>query len=189
MLAPSKNNVHFHRKPKKRLPSNPLQIFYLKLGRRRIKYKRYIYLVSHAEKENPNDANSALSQKGFEKANDLRDYFSNIPLQLINVSNFISTQQTAEPTAIAKGLRARQFDQQTQTTDGLNVMLVEFGALSTGNILVVGHTNSIPYLIKAFCDIDINPIAEDDYDNLFRIAISENGAKYFFITTYGQTSP
>jgi hypothetical protein len=68
-------------------------------------------------------------------------------------------------------------------------MLIEFDNLPTGNILVVGHTNSIPYLIKEFCGIDINLIAEDDYDNLYTIAISENGGRYLFSTTYGQISP
>jgi hypothetical protein len=53
----------------------------------------------------------------------------------------------------------------------------------------VGHINSIPHLIKEFCEIDIYPIAENDYDNLYTIVISENGGKYLFDTTYGQLSP
>jgi phosphohistidine phosphatase SixA len=184
---PTKNKIRLPKRHKKRLPGNPFSLLRIKIRKRKVKYIRFIYLVRHAEKENSNDPNSALSQKGFERANSLRDYFSNIPLQLINVSNFIRTQQTAEPTALEKDILARKFNQ--QNIDTLNLMLIEFEALQIGNILVVGHTNSIPYLIKEFCAVDITPIAENDYDNLYTIAITSTGIKHLYCSTYGQLSP
>jgi phosphohistidine phosphatase SixA len=184
---PTKNKIRLPKKPKKRFPSTPFSLLRLRIRKRKIKYVRFIYLVRHAEKENPNDPNSALSQQGFERANDLRDYFGDKQLQLIYVSTFIRTQQTSASTASAKNIIARKFDQ--QNIDTLNLMLIEFESLQIGNILVVGHTNSIPYLIKEFCGVDIELIAENDYNNLYTIAISTKGLKHLFSSTYGQPSP
>ncbi len=179
-----RKNPSLTKKPKKRLPATPFYLLRLRIRKRSIKYVRFIFLVRHAEKENPNNLNSALSQNGLARANDLREYLSDTALQIIYISTFLRTQQTAEPTAIAKGLQAIVINQQTDDT--LNTMLIEIEALQMGNILIVGHTDSLPKIIKIFCGEIIPKIEENEFNNFYTIAISNKGTKHIIYNTYGQ---
>jgi phosphohistidine phosphatase SixA len=180
VMGRAKKKIDFKSRKKKK--------YYVKIKRSRpFLFTRFIYLARHAEKADPNNNDTPISQAGWERARQLRDYFANRSLGLINVSTFLRTQQTAEPIATDKGLTTRIF-KQTDPNNTRGLMVIEFEHYTSGNILTVGHTNSIPELIWEFCDIDIGTIPENEYDNLYVIGITKSKSKRLFCYKYGVPS-
>jgi phosphohistidine phosphatase SixA len=146
------------------------------------------YIVRHAEKRLNEGDNPALTQQGMKRAEDLNTYFGNNKPNKIFVSTFLRTQLTAAPTATAAGVSAVIIKQ--NNTDSLNFFILGLSLLDKKKVLVVSHTDAIPKIIKGLCNTDINPIAENDYDNLYIIRLRKNKrVQQFTATTYGEVSP
>lgn len=110
--------------------------------------KSTYFLIRHAEKHrsNPEDEDPKLNEAGMERAQNWAEIFAEIKLDAVYSSDFKRTRQTAKPTAESKGLEIISYD--------------PHGIYETGfieetkgqNILVVGHSNTIPklanYLLK-----------------------------------------
>jgi phosphohistidine phosphatase SixA len=145
--------------------------------------KKY-YLVRHAEKQDPNNADTPISVAGQKRAVALKKVLETKHIQNIIVSQFIRTQQTAKPLADTLHISPAVIAN-TNITEAMN-RLAHFS-----NSLLVGHTDNVPAIIKKITGRTVT-INEDDYDNLFIITIKKN---LFFTTrnltrtTYGATSP
>jgi broad specificity phosphatase PhoE len=146
------------------------------------------YIVRHAEKRLNEGDNPALTTQGMKRAEDLNVYFGNNKPNKIFVSTFLRTQLTAAPTATAAGVSAVIIKQ--NNTDSLNFFILGLSLLDRKKVLVVSHTDAIPKIIKGLCNVDISPIAENDYDNLYIIKLRKNKPfRRFTATTYGEVSP
>jgi broad specificity phosphatase PhoE len=146
------------------------------------------YIVRHAEKRLNEGDNPALTQQGMKRAEDLNTYFGNNKPNKIFVSTFLRTQLTAAPTATAAALSPVIIKQ--NNTDSLNFFILGLSLLDRKKVLVVSHTDAIPKIIKGLCNVDISPIAENDYDNLYIIRLRKNKrVQRFTATTYGEISP
>lgn len=126
-----------------------------------------IFLVRHAEKAVGGDARDPdLSPAGHERAQALASILKDAGISAIFVTDLKRTQQTAEPFAKASNI--------TPTI----VPAKETGALvarlkaTSGNALVVGHSNTIPDILAALGISDPPEIADEDYDNLFLVTLS-----------------
>ena len=143
------------------------------------------YLVRHAEKLN-STSDSPLSQTGHARAAILRDTLADKNISQVFASTFQRTQQTAQPTATANSLELTIY--RPDTTAGLIQRLKSVGSR---NVLVVGHSNTIPEIVQGLCGENV-AIAEDDYDNLFIVTIKRGWGpttKTLVKTTYGPVSP
>jgi 2,3-bisphosphoglycerate-dependent phosphoglycerate mutase len=146
------------------------------------------YIVRHAEKRLNEGDNPALTQQGMKRAEDLNTYFGNNKPNKIFVSTFLRTQLTAAPTATAAALSPVIIKQ--NNTDSLNFFILGLSLLDRKKVLVVSHTDAIPKIVKGLCNVDINPITENDYDNLYIIRLRKNKrVQQFTATTYGEVSP
>jgi broad specificity phosphatase PhoE len=145
------------------------------------------YIVRHAEKRLNEGDNPALTTQGMKRAEDLNAYFGNSKPNKIFVSTFLRTQLTAAPTSTAAGVPSVIIKQ--NNTDSLNLFILGLSLLDRKKVLVVSHTDAIPKIIKGLCNVDINPIAENDFDNLYIIRLRKNKHVRRFITTYGEISP
>ena len=126
----------------------------------------YYYVVRHAEKT-LNDCNAPLkSPEGFNRANALRDTLLHKGIDSIFVSTCLRTQQTAQPLATALGINMIQFDVANNTA-----LIDRLKKIRGKDILVVGHTNTVPAVVLALSGVSINPISDSDYDNLYIIRI------------------
>jgi phosphohistidine phosphatase SixA len=145
----------------------------------------HYYVVRHADRLN-NTANSPLSEAGFARARALRDTLSTKSIDSIFASTFLRTQQTAEPTATALGKTVIIYS--TDTTTGLINRLKK---IVGKNVLVVGHSNTVPVIVQGLSDQAVAPIAEDDFDNLYIIKVRKwmGIKKWLTQTTYGKPSP
>ncbi len=120
-----------------------------------------VYLVRHAEKA-PNDPKDPdLSDAGRKRAQNLASTLKDAGLTAIYATELKRTQQTAEPLARATGLQVTIVP--AAETAALVAQLQE----AKGAVLVVGHSNTLPAIVKALGAFA--PITLDDaaYDDLF----------------------
>jgi broad specificity phosphatase PhoE len=120
-----------------------------------------VILVRHAERLNATDTTS-LSVPGRRRADTLAHVVGSAGIQVIYVSNRVRTQQTAAPTAAALGLTPVVLA--VQDTNGL---VDSIRARSGQVILVVGHSDTLPIIMRKLGVASPPSIASGSFDNLF----------------------
>jgi broad specificity phosphatase PhoE len=107
---------------------------------------RIIFLVRHAERADaggPAQADPELSAAGRERAAALARELKDCGIRAIFTSEFKRTRQTAAPLAESLGRRAEV----VPTKDAATIVARLRNA--SGNVLVVGHSNTISEIIRA----------------------------------------
>lgn len=136
------------------------------------------YLVRHAEKTTEK-SDPALTIAGQKRSEDLAVRLSKVPLRAIYSSDYTRTRDTAVPTAIAKNLEIIIYNPRD-----LDSFAKELMALS-GNILVVGHSNTTPQLSALLGGPEGSPIVEaTEYNRLYILQRRGDGVTGQ-IETYG----
>ena len=128
-----------------------------------------IYLVRHAERAAVSGrvpADTGLSRAGQARAQALAHLLSGAGISAIYTTEYRRTQETAAP--LARSLRIRP---EVVPADDLRSLVAKLRA-STGNVLVVGHSNTLPQLLSALGIRTRITIAESDYDNLFEVKLA-----------------
>ena len=123
-----------------------------------------IFLVRHAERASisgrvPSD--TGLSPQGTTRAQHLAQELKDAGIAAIFTTEYKRTQQTAEPLANLLGIRP-----EVVPADDLRSLVAKVRA-TPGNVLVVGHSNSLPQIIAALGASARVAVPESDYDNLF----------------------
>ena len=124
-----------------------------------------IFLVRHAEKAAAGGNDPDLSDAGRARAESLAATLKDSGISAIFVTELKRTQQTAAP--LAKMLHVEPATVPAKDSAGL---VTRLRAL-TGNALVVGHTNTIPDLLKLLGVTTPVSIEDNDYDNLFVLVL------------------
>lgn len=126
-----------------------------------------IFLVRHAERADAASGVSPtmatdpdLSQAGRARAESLALALRDAKITAIYVTKYKRTQQTAAPLARALGLTVN-----IVTADAAAV--VKQLDAAKGNVLVVGHSNTVPDVIKGLGVAAPVTIGDDEFDNLF----------------------
>ena len=137
----------------------------------------YCYIVRHADKLDKTPY-SVLSTAGHTRAGVLRDKLMDKKIDLIYATPFQRTQETAQP--LANALNKPLLIYRNNAEDSIANVLK---ANKTKNILLVGHSGNIPSIIEKITGKKIDPIAEDQYDDLYIIkfkkrAIALSETKY-----------
>ena len=143
-----------------------------------------VILVRHAEKLDPMDRDSPLSPAGMERAEALADTLARTGVQVIHATTLQRTQQTVAPLAEREGLRPVLLD------PGATEELVRL--IRSGNegqvVLVAGHNNTVPTIVRALSGADIGAIPENRYDRLFKVTIAGDAATVEELR-YGKPTP
>jgi 2,3-bisphosphoglycerate-dependent phosphoglycerate mutase len=144
------------------------------------------YIVRHAEKaDNSNDPQ--LSQQGIDRAVDLEKYLASKKLDTVFTSTFKRTMLTGLTVSLPRAIPQLTIDQQNQ--QALNEFIQRMKSIKTDkDILIVGHSNTVPTIVQGLCGQSVATIAENDYDNIYIIEI-KNGNKTLTQLTYGKPSP
>lgn len=133
-----------------------------------------VFIVRHAERAD--DAAGAkpsmaadpdLSGEGRTRADSLATLLKDAGITTIFSTEFKRTQQTATP--LAKSLNVRV----TTVSSKEPATLTEQVKAAKGNVLVVGHSNTVPDLLKALGVDTPVKMGESDYDNLFIVVRGE----------------
>jgi phosphohistidine phosphatase SixA len=128
---------------------------------------RTVFLVRHAEKASA-AADAPLSPEGEKRAECLAYTLKDAGIKQIYVTDATRTQQTAAP--LAKALKIKPTILPAKDPNALIKNLVYTGG---GNILVVGHSDTVPFVIARLQGGAVAPIGENEYDRLFVMTIAE----------------
>ena len=128
----------------------------------------FIYLTRHAEKVLTGD-NPALTAAGQSRAQNIATTLKKANIKHIYATNYLRTQQTAQPLSTLLGLPVETYDPAQ-----LAALAQQLRARSE-NALVVGHSDTTPELIRLLSGDVVDPIAETEFDRLYQVAIGLDG--------------
>jgi phosphohistidine phosphatase SixA len=136
-----------------------------------------IVLVRHAEKELGAISDAPLSPEGEQRADRLARMFGDTQqfgrIQKIYVTNTRRTQQTALRLSQRLGINSEVLDAKTESTELARRVLLENRG---SRALIVGHSNTVPELVKALIGSDaVPPIGEDEYDTMYVVTVPSVG--------------
>ena len=143
------------------------------------------FIVRHAEKvvmtrdsANMMAGNPPLSEAGKVRAYSLMDELKNKNITYIFSTNTIRTITTAEPLKELRGVTTIQI--YSPAKDSLVPFVNHLKNIHKGNVLVVGHSNTVDDIVNALCgEIKIPAdLKDNEYDNLF--IVKRKGKKFVF---------
>lgn len=134
-----------------------------------------IVVVRHAEKSKDDPKDPGLSEQGQARANKLAEILKDARVSAAYATQYKRTLLTASPTATQNGfsveVRNVTKDNASTYTAGL---LNEIQKRHKGKtVLIVGHSNTVPELVKHLAGVDISPIGEDEYDRIYVITLGK----------------
>ncbi|MBK9385858.1 MAG: nuclear transport factor 2 family protein [Planctomycetes bacterium] len=132
-----------------------------------------VYLVRHSEKALESGSDPELSEVGRARSARLVEILRSVPVEALIASQYRRTQQTLAPLAAARGLTVK-----TIPADEVDILAAELrGPLSGRTILLSGHSNTIPELLKLLGVAEPPAIEDRDYSNLFCVVLDARGAR------------
>lgn len=128
-----------------------------------------MFVVRHAEKVEDGSRDPDLTAAGRARAARLARMLGDVGLTGVYSTDYRRTRETAEPTARAAGLRVRIYD------PGPTEALADRLRGRPGRYLVVGHSNTVPDLVRALGGDPDPDMAEAGYDRLYVVLIGPGG--------------
>lgn len=137
-----------------------------------------IFVVRHAERADAAGAqpqagmmanDPPLSAAGQERARKLAALLASAEIKHIFTTEYQRTRQTAAPLAEKAGVEAIASSARDAS------VLFEQLHKAAGNVLVVGHSNTVPELLKRLGVTTAISIGESEYDNLFVVVRATSG--------------
>jgi len=134
-----------------------------------------VFVVRHAERADAGMAGATsmatdpeLSETGRARAESLGAMLKDAGITTILVTEYKRTQQTAAPLARARGVAA-----EAVPAKDLDALMAKVKS-AAGNVLIVGHSNTLPGIVKRLGIDTPVTVGDADYDNLFVVT---GGAK------------
>ncbi len=95
------------------------------------------------------------------------------PLRAAYATAYRRTQQTAQAAADAHGIALTVYDAQQPAPAFASQLRA---AQTAGTVLVVGHSNTVPEIVAALSAQTVEPMAETEFDRLYRVRMAADGA-------------
>jgi broad specificity phosphatase PhoE len=151
-----------------------------------------VFLVRHAERAEEPRNDPPLTEKGVARSQELARLLSSAGIKAIFTSQYVRTKLTAEP--LAKQLNVTPTTQTLKSNPTNLRLIAEDSTRETvdkilsqggGNVLVVGHSNSIPDVIKMLGG-DVTPVIDEKkFDDLFVVTVYAKGKAKVTHLKYG----
>ena len=140
--------------------------------------QRAVFVVRHAEKaSDSNDSGVPLSQKGRARAKKLAAILERTGVTAIYSTDTVRTLDTAKPLAQALKIAVRKYE--ARDAQGKPDLLPLAKLLKTDYprdvVLVVGHSDTVPPLLKALGCAESVEIPADRFDDLFVVVPGASG--------------
>ncbi len=132
-----------------------------------------VFVMRHAEKltSNPDDKDPPLAQAGEARALELAQHFGNAPkgqsLDAIIVTELRRTQDTVRPLANRLGVPVIV----VPSDDPQGAARRALHDYRGGRVLIVGHSDTVPVIVKALSGIDVGPMSESEYGIIYMVAV------------------
>ena len=155
-----------------------------------------VFLVRHAEKEDEPRQDPPLKKEGVLRSQELARLLGNAGVKTIITSQFGRTKQTVEALAAKTGVTVTSISLKSNptnprliaeesTAEVVNKILERGGE----SVLVVGHSNSVPDVIKMLGGDIVPTINERKFDDLFIVTVYAKGKARVAHLKYGAESP
>lgn len=133
------------------------------------------YVVRHAEKSTSPKDDPILTEKGFERAEKLKEILRTKGIEQLYSTQTKRTVQTAEPLSNALSTEILIYDAKKQTE------FIQKLKQSNKNTLIVGHSNTLHHLVNGLAEKNVLPteLQDSEYDNLFKIKRRKLGKPQF----------
>ena len=151
-----------------------------------------VFLIRHAEKEDEPRQDPPLKKEGVARAQELARLLGGAGVKSIYTSQFARTKLTAEPLATKLGLTTTVISLKSNptnprliaeesTAEVVNKIMERPGE----NVLLVGHSNSVPDVIKMLGGDVVPTIDERKFDDLFIVTVYAKGKAKVTHIKYG----
>lgn len=146
-------------------------------------------VVRHAEKVVSDDPDPPLTELGHARAAALIEVAREAGVTAIYSTPFKRTQNTAAPLADALGVSITTFPveggaEQHAAALGEDVLKNHAGE----SVLIVGHSNTVPEIVRALGGSAMESMTESEYDHLLIVIIPEEGDPRTIHGRYGPPS-
>ena len=147
-----------------------------------------VVVVRHAEKSTDDPKDPSLSAIGQQRARELSAALKGAGVTDIYVTQYKRTRQTAEPLAQASGISILERPiNATNSATYAQDLAHEILTRSAGkSVLVVGHSNTVPDIVKALSGSDVPPIMDAEYDRIFIVTIPGVGSPRVMQVRFGR---
>lgn len=132
-----------------------------------------IFVMRHAEKLtlDPDDPDPVLAPAGEARALELAQLFGRAPrgqgLDAVVVSEFRRTQDTVRPLANRLGIPVIVVPAEDTTATAKRALSENRG----GRALIVGHSDTVPEIVRELSGVDVGPMSEADYGIVYLVTI------------------
>lgn len=145
-----------------------------------------VIVVRHAEAIADAGSDPALSEAGAARARALADALANAGVSAVYSTQYRRTRDTGAPAAQAAGLDVQARAIEGGTAAYVDALVKDVLAAHAGKtVLVVGHSNTVPALVKGFSGVDVGEIAHDTYDTMYIVTTSRAGSGQVVRARYG----
>lgn len=151
-----------------------------------------VFLIRHAEREEEPRQDPPLSKDGIARSQALAQVLSGAGIKAILTSQYNRTKQTGEPLAAKLGLTITPFTLKLSTSNPRQVAeestaevtnkILEYAGQS---VLVIGHSNSIPDVIKMLGGDVVPTMDERKFDDLYIVTVYAKGKAKVVQLKYG----
>jgi broad specificity phosphatase PhoE len=150
-----------------------------------------IVVVRHAEKSADDPRDPSLSAAGRERARALISVLKDAGVTAIYTTHYKRTRQTAEPLAQQLGIEIQErpinaANSATYARDLAQEILIRNAGKG---VLVVGHSNTVPDIVKALTGITVPAITDAEYDHVFIVVIPTSGSTRLMQLRFGAPTP
>lgn len=145
---------------------------------------KQIFVVRHAEKLNQGN-NPGLSEIGKRRAAALANKLIDIKISTLIATQYLRTQSTLEKVADSKNLTVTIVPAKSPIKAHIN-QTVTLALQSKGNVVIAGHSNTVPLILEALgTRIKIN-IDEAQYGDLYILQMFNNKLEGITHSHYGE---
>jgi phosphohistidine phosphatase SixA len=130
-----------------------------------------VYVVRHAEAAEDGSRDPELSRAGVARAGALRAALAGAGIGSIYATPYRRTQMTGEPLARELGIDVTTYDPGDAAALVRKILETSPG----GNVLVVGHSNTVPQIVEALGGPRVPDLAHAEHDPIFVVRKSAKG--------------
>jgi phosphohistidine phosphatase SixA len=138
-----------------------------------------VFLVRHAERAEDGTSDPVISLPGWDRSRLLATMLADAGITHIHTTDYRRTRATGRPLAEALELEMEVYD--PADLEGFAEELWR----TPGRHLVLGHSNTTPELVAALGGDPISPMEDDEYDRLYVVTLTPEGATSVLIR-FGQ---
>ncbi|HEV7842676.1 MAG TPA: phosphoglycerate mutase family protein, partial [Pyrinomonadaceae bacterium] len=141
-----------------------------------------VILVRHAEKMDTPREDPPLNEAGVARSQKLAALLASTGVKAIYTSQFLRTKQTAEPLAKQLGItvtpitiQSKQSNPREVSEQSIRQIVDKIMERPGDTALIIGHSNSVPDVIRMLGGDAVPTIDEKKFDDLFIVTVYAKG--------------